>query len=482
MQAQSSAAEACLRFVFVWRRANAKRKPEDGLHCLRQKLYQILMKMTSLAVLVTFILGARAAGGDPRLDNWHHWRGPHANGVAPKANPPVVWDAKKNIKWKAELPGRGSATPIVWGERVFIVAAIKTDKVAGSADLPKPDPRSNLKTKAPVQFHRFVVLCFERATGKLRWQHRAAERVPHEGHHPSHSYAAGSPTTDGKRLYVSFGSFGVYCYDLDGKLLWQRDLGRLLTRYGWGEAVTPVIHGDALLLNWDQEAGSALYCLDPASGKTRWKMERDEKSSWNTPLVVEHKGIAQVIVNGTKRIRSHDLKTGKVLWECGGMTVNPIPSIVSADGVAYCLSGYRGAAGVAVPLDSSGDLGTDGKVLWRISKGTPYVPSPLLLGDRLIFTQANNALLTIFNRKTGKPIVDRERLPVDGAQFYASPIAAAGRIYLITRDGTALVLRQGDRVEILAINRLNDAVDASPVAVGRQLFLRGAKALYCVEE
>lgn len=435
---------------------------------------------TFLVALV--VSQASLAGDDQRHDNWHHWRGPYANGIAPKANPPLVWDAKKNIKWKADLPGRGSATPIVWGERVFIVTAIKTDKIAGPADMPKADPRGDLKTKAPVHFHRFVVLCLDRATGKLRWQRQAAERVPHEGHHPSHSYAAGSPTTDGKFLYVSFGSFGVYCYDLDGKLQWQRDLGRLLTRYGWGEAVTPVIHGDSLLLNWDQEAGAALYCLDPASGKTRWKAERDEKSSWNTPLVVEHKGVTQIIVNGTKRIRAHDLKSGKVLWECGGMTVNPIPSIVSADGVAYCLSGYRGAAGVAVPLDSVGDLGTDGKVVWRIGKGTPYVPSPLLLGDRLIFTQANNALLTILDRKTGKPIVDRERLPVEGGQFYASPIAAAGRIYLVTRDGTTLVLRQGDRVDVLATNRLDDAVDASPAAVGRQLFLRGEKALYCIEE
>lgn len=442
------------------------------------------MRKTTIHLLIAWVgVAARAfAGDDPRLDSWHHWRGPLANGVAPKANPPVVWDAKKNIKWKAELPGRGSATPIVWDDRVFIVTAIKTDRIAKTAQMPKADPRDNLKTKAPVHFHRFVVLCFDRTTGKLRWQHQAAERVPHEGHHPTHSYAAGSPTTDGKRLYVSFGSFGVYCYDLDGKLLWQRDLGRLLTRYGWGEAVTPVIHGDALLLNWDQEAGAALYCLDPASGKIRWKSQRDEKSSWNTPLVVEHKGVTQVLLNGTKRIRAHDIKTGKVLWECGGMTVNPIPSIVSADGVAYCLSGYRGAAGVAVPLDSAGDLGTDGKVPWRIGKGTPYVPSPLLLGDRLIFTQANNVLLTILDRKTGKPIVDRERLPVEGGQFYASPIAAAGRIYLVTRDGTTLVLRQGDRVEVLATNRLGDDVDASPVAVGRQLLLRGEKALYCIEE
>jgi outer membrane protein assembly factor BamB len=195
---------------------------------------------------------------------------------------------------------------------------------------------------------------------------------------------------------------------------------------------------------------------------------------------VEHKGRTQVIVNGTKRIRSYDLKTGAEIWQVGGMTINAIPSPVAADGVAYIVSGYTGAGGVAVPLDSKGDLGTDGKTLWRISKGTPYCPSPLLLGDRLYLTQANQALLTILDIKTGKPRVDRERLD-DVSSFYGSPVAAAGRIYLADRTGTTVVLRQADRVEVLATNKLSDPIDASPVLVGRQIFLRGEHYLYCIE-
>jgi outer membrane protein assembly factor BamB len=417
-------------------------------------------------------------GGDPRLGNWPQWRGPLANGTAPQADPPLTWDAQTNIKWKAPLPGRGSATPIVWNEQVFIVTAIKTERTAAAAELPKVNPSLLKKTTAPTNYFEFVILSFDRNTGKLRWRQTAAEKVPHEGHHPSHSYAAGSPTTDGRYLYVSFGSFGIFCYDLDGKLQWQRDLGRLSTRLGWGEAVTPVVHGDALLLNWDQEAGSALICLDARTGKTKWRAERDEKTSWNTPLVVEHKGRAQVIVNGTKRIRAYDLRTGAELWQCGGMTVNAIPSPVAAGGVVYCMSGYRGASAVALPLDGTGDRTEE--VLWHAGKGTPYVPSPLLVADRLYFTQANNALLTILDLKTGQPLVDRERLPgLDS--LYASPITAAGRIYLVDRDGTTLVLRQADKVEVLATNRLDDPVDASPVAVGKQLFLRGERYLYCIE-
>jgi hypothetical protein len=187
-----------------------------------------------------------------------------------------------------------------------------------------------------------------------------------------------------------------------------------------------------------------------------------------------------VIVNGTKRIRSYDLKDGSEIWQCAGMTVNAIPSPVAANGIAYVMSGYTGAGAVAVPLDSKGDLGLDGKVVWRASKGMPYVPSPLLAGDRLYFTMANVAAFTVLDTKTGKSLVDRERLPgVDS--FYASPIAASGRIYLVDRSGTTLVLRQADRLEVLATNPLEDPIDASPVAVGRQLFLRGEKYLYCIE-
>jgi outer membrane protein assembly factor BamB len=415
-----------------------------------------------------------------RLDNWHHWRGPEVNGTAPKADPPIKWDAKTNIKWKVELPGRGSATPIVWGDQVFIVTSIKTDRTVERDQLPKLDARFEKKTTRPTNYFQFVVLSYDRRTGKLLWRQKAVEAIPHEGHHATHSYAAGSPTTDGRFLYVSFGSFGIYCFDLAGKLQWQRDLGLLNTRLGWGEAVTPVIHGDSLLLNWDQEADSALICLEAKTGKTRWKTDRPERTSWNTPLVVEYKGKHQAIVNATSRIRSYDLETGKELWQCGGMTTNAIPSPVAAGGVVYVMSGYGQGNAVAIPLDATGDVTDTSKVLWKHSKGTPYVPSPLLLGDRLWFTHMNNALLTTLDIKTGKPILDRERLEGQSS-FYGSPVAAAGRVYLTDRAGTTLVLKQADKLEVLAVNRLDDPIDASPVLVGKQLFLRGEKYLYCIE-
>lgn len=436
-----------------------------------------------LAALVAVLAPLTAFAADPIAgapDNWHQWRGPLATGAAPTADPPITWDAKTNIKWKVELPGKSSATPIVWGDRVFVVTAVQTDKKARPGDLPRVDPKFERKTEPPTEYVQFFVYCFDRNTGKERWHHLAAEKVPHEGHHETHSYAAGSPTTDGKRLYVSFGSFGLYCYDLDGKPLWSRDLGRIISRLGWGEAVTPVVHGDALLLNWDQEADSKLICLDAATGATRWEAPRDEKTSWNTPLVMEHKGVTQVILNGTTRIRSHDLATGKQIWTCPGMTINAIPSAVPGDGVVYVMSGYKGSAAVAVSLDSTGEVGPGAGLIWKYTKGTPYVPSPVLTNRRLYFTQGNANLLTVLNAKTGKPLVEQDRLP-SVRSFYASPVAAAGRVYFIDQSGTALVFKDGDKPELLATNRLNDAIDASPVPVGKQLFLRSHSRLYCIE-
>jgi outer membrane protein assembly factor BamB len=364
------------------------------------------------------------------------------------------------------------------------MAAVKTDREAKPGELPKPDPRFKTNTVPPTQFYKFLVLCFDRATGRPLWERVAAERVPHEGHNENHSYAGGSPTTDGRLLYACFGSFGTYCYDFDGNLKWSRDLGRLNSRLGWGEAVNPVVHRGRLLLNYDQEADSALYCLEAATGKTLWRAARDEKSSWNTPLVAEYRGKTQVIVNGTTRIRSHDLETGEVIWQCGGMTVNPIPSPVRSGNSVIIVSGYRGSGGVSVPLDSTGDLGTAGKVDWRHSSQAPWMPyvaSPLLLGDRVYFTQSVDAILTVLDAKTGKPVIDKERLP-QARSFYASPVAAAGRVYLVDRSGIAVVLKAGDALEVLAVNKLDEPIDASPVAVGKQLFLRGHKNLYCIEE
>ena len=420
------------------------------------------------------------ASVDP-ASQWPQWRGPSLDGTSSTAHPPLTWDATTNIAWKAPLEGHGSATPIVWGDQVFVTTAIDTGRKADAKDLPQPDARfeDNKKTQSPDTWHRFVVLALDRKTGHVLWQKTCTERVPHEGHHTTHNYAAASPVTDGKRLVVSFGSFGLYCFDLQGKLLWDRQLGRQETRSGWGEAVTPALHEGHLYVNWDHEGESFITALNATDGKTLWKVDRDEPSSWATPLVVDYRGKTQIITSGTNRVRSYDAKTGKVIWYHDGLTVNCIPSPLKSDDSAIIMSGFKGSVAISVPLDSTND--TTGKATWKLERGTPYVPSPVLADGRVYFTQSNGNILTCVDAETGKLLIDRKRLQ-GVSNFYASPVAAAGRIYFTDRDGTTVVIAQSDELEVLATNRLGEAVNASPALAGGQLFLRGENHVWCIAE
>jgi outer membrane protein assembly factor BamB len=220
--------------------------------------------------------------------------------------------------------------------------------------------------------------------------------------------------------------------------------------------------------------------LDAKTGDIRHKIARDEPTSWNTPLVMEHQGVTQVIVNGTKRARGYDLATGKVLWECGEQSVNAIPSPVPGKGVVYCMSGYQSSECFAIPLDARGDISNTKKILWHLTQGTPYVPSALLVKDRLYFNFKNTPMLSCVNAKDGE-VIFRQRLP-QLETLYASPVAAAGRIYLVDRTGTTVVIEQADELKVLAVNSLKSGIDGSPAVAGNQMFLRGHDCLYCLEE
>jgi outer membrane protein assembly factor BamB len=438
-----------------------------------------MRKITFVLGLCLFSVSARVGADDfavRRDQNWHQWRGPLAGGVARHGQPPVTWNETTNLKWKTKIPGEGSSTPIVWENRVFVVAAIETDRVAPKP--PKPHPTA--KTQQPSHIFQFAVICLDRTTGNILWRRTACEDVPHEGRHPTNSFASASPTTDGRYLYVSFGSRGIYCFDLDGNFQWKRDLGNMRTRYGWGEATSPVIHGESIVVNWDHEDQSFIAVLDAQSGKTKWKVDRDEPTTWATPLVTEHKGRKQTIVNGTNRVRSYDLATGKIIWQCGGQTLNAIPSPVLSNGVVYCMSGYKGSAAYAIPLDVTGDVTDSDKIIWKHDTGTPYVPSPIIYGDRMYFTYLNSNVLSCLEVATGKPVFQRKRIP-GLSNVYASPVAADGRIYFVGRNGTTVVIKHDTTLKVLATNRLNEPIDASPAIAGNQLFLRGTKHLYCFE-
>ena len=418
---------------------------------------------------------------DSAAVHWHQWRGPEANGVARRAKPAVNWGEGRNIGWKTAVDGSGTSTPIIWGNKVFLLTAINTGKVDPNLPKPEDQPKRVFGIKFPHTHWQFVVICLDRSTGKELWRRIATERVPHEGHHGDNSFASASPTTDGQRLYCWFGSAGLYCYDLNGTRLWNRDLGQARVGASLGEGCSPVIHDGKLVIVRDHSRQSSIHVLDAADGSTLWERRRDEPNAWATPRVLNHSGRTQIITAASNLIRSYDLADGRIIWQCSGLTGNVIPAPVVDQDLVYCMSGYQGYSLLALPLSRTGDLTAVDAIVWKKSRATPYIPSPLLYDGRLYFNQSNQAILTCLNAATGDTLMDRTRLP-GLSNLYASPVGADGRIYVTGRNGTTLVLKQSDTLEVLATNRLDDRIDASPAIAGSQMFLRGNRFLYCIED
>ena len=416
-----------------------------------------------------------------KADNWHHWRGPSATGVSSTAKPPTQWSEEKNIQWKIAIDGYGSAAPIIWGNKVFILTAINTGKVDPSLPRPEDQPRRMFGIKHPNTVYEFVVLCLDRKTGRELWRQVATKLIPHEGAHGDNNFASASPTTDGERLYCWFGSAGLFCYDLNGKKLWDRKLGKVQMGAYLGEGCSPVIHEGKLVIIRDHSRQSSIEVLNAKTGKSLWKVDRHEKNTWATPAIVAHSGKTQVITTASDKVRSYDLNTGKVIWKCAGLTGNAIPCPVIEDDTVYCMTGYKGYSLMAIPLNAKGDITGSDKILWTKRRGTPYVPSPILYDGLLYFTQSNQALLSCVNAKSGKTYIDRTRLK-GLTNIYASPVGADGRIYLNDRSGVTLVLKRSRELKVIAKNELGEQVVSSPALAGNQLFIRGRRFLYCISE
>ncbi len=422
---------------------------------------------------------------------WPQWRGPEMTGVAPYGEPPMEWSEDKNIRWKIEIPGKGHASPIVWDDKVFVLTAIETDKVIEQQRMETeeqpPEQREGRRRRGrggsrPTKVHKFDIFAINRQDGKILWQRTACEEVPHEGTRAEGSWGSNSPITDGERVYAYFGSRGLYCYDMQGNLLWEKDLGDMTTARGFGEGSSPALYGDTIVVNWDHEGQSFIVAFDKKTGKELWKVDRDEATSWATPIVVEHDGKPQVITSATNRIRSYDLATGELIWECGGMTRNTIPTPVAANGMVYFTSGFRGNALLAIQLEKAkGDITDSDAIVWRHDKDTPYVPSPLLYGDTLYFLENNRAVVSCFNAMTGQEYYVRQRLEGMNNTF-VSPVGASERIYFTGSNGVTLVLKRGPKFEVLATNSLDDNFTASPAITDKEIYLRGHKYVYCIAQ
>jgi outer membrane protein assembly factor BamB len=456
-----------------------------------------LLRLSRLLTLACLIPAIQAETTD-----WPSWRGSAGTGSVAGAKPPVKWSDTENIRWKAPVPGLGFSTPIVWKDRVYVLTAVESgggSAPAAVVEPPPPGPGGDARGKGkggkrggppgggfgggskPSSAHEFTVMALDRATGRTVWSQVARREVPHEGKHPTNSFASGSPVTDGERLYVTFGSRGYYCYDLDGKLLWEKDLGALRTRNSFGEGASPALAGDKLIITCDQEEGSFIVALDKRTGREVWRKSREERSSWSTPLVVESGGRTQAIVAAAGRTRSYDPATGELIWEAAGLTENVIPMPVTGHGLVYVMSGFRGFSIQAIRLDAKGDVTDSPAIAWNVRRSAPYVPSPVLSGDRLYMIKSNDAFLSCLNALTGEVIYQDQRL--EGLRgLYASPLAAGGLVYLVGREGATMVIRDAAKFEIVSNNQLSDRFDASPVILGRELFLRGHQHLYCISE
>jgi len=409
--------------------------------------------------------------------NWPQWRGPDATGTARNATPPLTWSETSNIKWKVEIPGRGSSSPVVWGNRVFIQTAIPANASTGDQS------HRPLGGVNPRQNHRFVLYALDRETGRIVWERVAREQLPHEATHQDNgTWSSSSAVTDGQHVIAYFESFGLYAYDMNGTLVWQKDLGDKQMRNEFGEGSTPVLHGNRLVIVWDHQGQSFVAAFDKRTGDELWRKTRDEIDTWATPLVVVHEGRAQVITSGMNKLRSYDLETGNIVWESPGVTMNPIPSPVYGDGMVFVTSGFRGNNLKAIRLaDARGDITGTPAIVWELNRDTPYVPSPLLYDGVLYFLKTNTAVLSAFNAQTGEPHFALQRL--EGLdEVFSSPVGAAGRVYITDRHGTTLVIRQGPKYEVLATNTLDDGFDASPALVGSEIFMRGYKYLYAIAQ
>ena len=432
---------------------------------------------------LTAALVTESASGASGSDYWPTWRGPQATGAARKGNPPVTWSETRNIKWKVKLPGEGTSSPVVWGDSIFFLTAIKTDK-KGTPTSDTEDTDSNRRRpfhggRRPTNVYKFDIVCLNRKAGKVLWQKTVREEMPHEGHHPTHGFASYSPVTDGKYVWASFGSRGVHCYDVDGNHKWSRDLGKLRAKMMFGEGSSPALIGVALIVVMDHEGDSFIYALNKETGKTIWKQARDEVTSWATPIAATVNRKIQVIISATKFIRSYDVKTGDVVWQCSGQTGNVIPSPVSGFGKVFCTSGFRGSALQAIELGKTGDLSGSAAVTWQINEATPYAPSPLLYGDKIYVCSGNRAIVSCYQAETGKANFVKQSLEGMGG-MYSSPVGVADRVYFVGRDGVSQVIKHSEKFEVLATNTLDDGFDASPAVVGDELYLKGKQHLYCI--
>jgi outer membrane protein assembly factor BamB len=424
-----------------------------------------------------------------RTENWPQFRGHNASGIAAGQNLPLHWDVGKgtNILWKSPIPGLGHSSPVVWDGRVFVTTAVGEGKEAYLKV-----GRYGESPENPEDFiHHYKVYCLDRKTGEVIWEKTSYSGKPKVARHIKSSHANCTPSTDGKHLLVFFGSQGLYCYDLDGKLLWTRDLGYLdagafdVPEIQWGFGSSPIIYEDKVIVLCDVNNQSFITALDLATGRDIWRTLRDENPTWGTPSVHKSESRTQVIVNGYKHIGGYDAETGKAIWWMHGGGDVPCPTPVVSNGLVFITNAHGRMRPIyAIKLEAEGDISLEREekynryIPWFYPRRGSYQPTPLVL-DGLLYVADNGGILTCYAAETGEEIY-RQPIGGDISSYSASPVAADGRLYFSDEYGNIHIVKAGPAYEHLAVNRMDEICMATPAISGNTLFIRARRNLYAI--
>ena len=414
-----------------------------------------------IVATTTVCAGARAVAQPPRepvrmvgVDGpaaayWPRWRGPTGQGLATDGGYVDRWSATENVLWRASVPGRGHSSPIVWDARIFLTTAHDDGRAA--------------------------ILAFSRTDGRHLWEAIAPDRT-RERIHQKNSHASATPTTDGRRVYASFGNKGILTVDLDGRVLWHRSLGSFDNYHG--TAGSPLLYKDRLIVFQDHASGGFVTALDAATGRTLWRTDRPGTVGWSTPVAVRVGGRDEIVVSSQHRVHAYDPDTGREIWSAGGNLFEVIPTPVVGHGLVFCSSGRAGPT-LAIRPGGKGDV-TSTHIAWQSPKGSPFVPSPLVYGDQLYMVNDMASIATSFEAATGK-VLWQGRLGAAAREgFSASPVGVDGKVFFTNDNGETFVVKAGPAFELLHVNQLSARTLASPALVGGRWYFRTDRELLAI--
>jgi outer membrane protein assembly factor BamB len=436
----------------------------------------------ALAAALLLLSGLHA---DELDANWAQWRGPGGLGLSAGSSYPEEWSSTRNIAWKTPVPGRGHSSPIVWGDRIFLTSSIE----GGPAPAGHKAPDHLTFDLEPGYLHpdsvgadrlyTLKVLAFDARSGKPLWDRTVYDGMMYDNRHRKNTYASSTVATDGKAVYAFFESAGLFAFDVDGTLLWKKSLGGI-AKAGMGPGTSPVIFESLLILQCDQEmgTGSFIVALDRKDGREVWRQARTTRRSWATPLIVQTPERAEMIAAGAEKVIAYDPRTGRELWRANGTESHPIPSAVTGYGLVFLTAGSQAKRAMAITLGGNGDLTDSASVVWRYRKGTAYVPSPILVGQRL-YLMTDTGIMTCLDALTGAVVYEGGRPPVP-ATFTASLVAYGDRMLATSEDGDTFVIKAGTAHEIVRVNPLDEPVYASLALAGGSIYIRGQSHLYAI--